>query len=152
MQRASQALRYGHDRIVHPLDFQHDNEFISTQTPGGIAGAQVLTKSLAGGDQELITDKMAVLVVHGFEIVEVNEEYGDAGTVSLGSGLCLLDSVPYQRSVWELCQRIMQRPLDPFFSSFFPLRQDGGESPPAEFPEYNKREQPQACEDRKKVP
>ena len=106
-----QGLRnpLGHDRGMSRLEqvAQHRNEFVATQTcyqvivvigaeRDGIAFAHAAEQSRCRFAQDLIAYRMTQCVIDALEPVQVNEECGQTGCLSLGirySGLQVLIEV-----------------------------------------------------------
>src|SRR5207248_11605512 len=60
-----------------------DDELVTADARDGVTGARCRSESLRGGDEDLITDKVAEPVVDGLERVNVDVQEAEVGAVTL---------------------------------------------------------------------
>ena len=64
-----------------------DDELVAPEARHGVASlAERVLEAIGGGDQELVAAGVAQAVVHHLEVVEVEEEHGNARAEALGTG------------------------------------------------------------------
>ena len=83
-----------------------DREFVATEPGDEVPGANAAGKAVCRGAEELIADRVPERVVHGLEVVEVEEENGD---VVVAGREQRLDLLPEQRPVRQPGERIVER-------------------------------------------
>jgi len=60
----------------------HDKELVTTVSPGLIRRSDAITKTLGNRHEELVAHMMAVLVVNGLEVVQIEVDPGHPSAVS----------------------------------------------------------------------
>jgi diguanylate cyclase (GGDEF)-like protein len=94
-------------RAVGALD--QDRELVAAQAGDRVRRARTRQEPLGRADQQPVTFGMAEGVVHGLEVVEVDEQHGDLVPAPAGDGERVAHPVPEQRAVGEPGERIVER-------------------------------------------
>ena len=124
--RAHQRIRQ-RCRIVRAFPLSQQNKLITADTCQGELALQEMQQALRYGNQQLVTDIMAVSVIDGFKAVKIHEHQGKMGSLAIGFADGLIESVFQQDTVGQTRQGIVQGQLCEFPVSFCKGRgQKGG--------------------------
>ena len=93
--------------IVDVLD--QDRELVAAQPGGGVRGAKAPTESFRHGDEQLVACSVPEAVVHGLELVEVDEQHGHATRASFGAGERVVEAIREEGLVGEVGERVVER-------------------------------------------
>lgn len=97
---------------------EQDQELVTTLTCDDIVGPHGCLQPRPDGLEQFVSRRMAEAVVDQLEVVEIDEEEGDAGAGSRGSLQAQLQVIEERRSVRETGQRVMQRRVCELLSRF----------------------------------
>ena len=108
-QRDEDALR-DLDRVVGVGERVHQHrELVAAEPRRGVADADAAHEPLAHDLQQRVARGVAEAVVHGLEVVEVDEQHGEVAAVALEPRRRVLDAVAEQRLVREPGERVVER-------------------------------------------
>ena len=69
----------GHDLRLRGVDaLEQDGELVAAQTRDGVGVAHGLAQAAGDADEQLVAGRVTEAVVDGLEVVDVDEEHGDA--------------------------------------------------------------------------
>ena len=94
-------------RASHSVE--QDSELVSSEACDGVTRADGDLQPAADLLQDLVPGRVTQSVVHGLEVVEVDEHDGDLVHAALRAHQGVLDSVGEQRTVGELRYRVVER-------------------------------------------
>ena len=101
--RSATAIGVG---LVEHVLAEHD-ELVAAEAGHGVARAQGQGQALADGDEQAVAQAVAQAVVDHLEVVEVEEQHGDAPLVAAGAGQGAVEAVDQQRSVGQAGEGIV---------------------------------------------
>ncbi len=111
-ERGLESLRDSTGQVLgrsgHVAGFDENGKLITTEAGDGVTGPGDLDDSLRDSDEELVTGGVAEAVVHGLEVVDVQEQHCQRRCVSLGPAQRLAHPIEEQRPVREPGQRVMK--------------------------------------------
>ena len=91
--------------------FTQDDELVAAQTGEGVAGPEDPGQAVGDGDQQLVTDVVAVRVVDRLELVEVGEQDRNDLVGPLAAHDRVVETLYEQRAVRQSGQRVVERAL-----------------------------------------
>ena len=109
LQRLDDARGDLEHRVVQGQVLEQHGELVAAEAGHRVAVPGRLDQALRAPVQHAVADGVAVGVVDALEVVEVDEDHGDAAAVPLAHGHGMLDAVAEQRAVGEERQRVVQR-------------------------------------------
>ena len=100
---------------------QDDDELISSHARHRIRLANGIHQTRCNLFQQLVTHRMSMLVIHGFETVQIQVQQCKVALVTLGLRQRLIKPVSQQQSVGQACQSVVvsQLPLVPLAGGQF---------------------------------
>jgi hypothetical protein len=84
-----------------------DDELVATEAGHRVLGSERLREPLGNGSQQLVTQGVAVAVVHDLEVIEVEEQDSRQRLVTAGTRQRHGEPIEQQRAVREVGQRIV---------------------------------------------
>ncbi len=87
---------------------EQDGELVAAEARGGVAGADARAQALADLEQDPVAGGVAEAVVDRLEVVEVDEDDGQADVVAAGAGDGVADALDEQRAVGEARDRVVE--------------------------------------------
>jgi hypothetical protein len=108
LQGGDEALRDGVDGVVVGDVFDEDGELVAAESGGGVAGSQVAGEALADFGEERVAGGVAQPVVDGFEVVEVDEQYGGELVAAGEAAQGVFDAVEEQRAVGQAGEGVVE--------------------------------------------
>ena len=85
-----------------------DRELVAPEPGAGVLGAEAALQALRGDDEQLVAGRMAEAVVHGLEVVEVDEEDGEEVLPAHAALERVADPVREEGAVREAGQRVVE--------------------------------------------
>ena len=116
--RLEQPLGQGARIALGRASLDEDRELVPAEPGDRVAGTDAAAQGIGNGDEHLVARVMAVVVVDGLEVVEVQEEGRDA-LVALGQRM--LQPGREERSVRQPGERVVQRPMLELLLEALPL-------------------------------
>ena len=112
LQRDEDAFRdlVRHVAVIEVVD-EH-RELVAAESGCGVALAQAPGEPVADDAEQVVTGRVAEAVVHGLEVVEVDEQHCQLPALPLQSRRRVIDPVPEERLVREPRERIVKRLVD----------------------------------------
>ena len=89
--------------------FDEDRELVAAHPGGGIGGTKASPESVRDGDQQHVTGGVPETVVHGLELVEVDEQHGHRAHAPFGAGERMAETIREERLVGEVRERVVER-------------------------------------------
>ena len=94
-------------RVVRTFSLCQQNKFITADTCKGELAFQEKQQTLRNGDQQPVTDIMAVGIIDGFKAVKIHEHQGKVVPFTIGFADGLIESVFQQDTVGQARQGIV---------------------------------------------
>jgi hypothetical protein len=95
--------------IVGCDDFGEYHELVTTDAGYRIGLAQTAQQAPADLDQQQVAGGVAVAVIDQLEVIQVDEQQGEAALLTMGLGDGLVDAVLQQEAIGQTGQAIMKR-------------------------------------------
>ena len=109
--RAAEPARQRFRRVLVDQVLAEHDKLVTAVARDRVAFAHLAQQALGDADQQLVTDDVAILVVDALEVVEVDEDHADRGSLPHASGERHREAIAQQRAVRQVRQRIVERPV-----------------------------------------
>ena len=107
--RTEDPLRHGHGAVGSGDALDHHGELVAPETGARVLGPDRRADPLGDRDEELVTGGVTEAVVHGLEVVEIDEENGEEVPSARAALDCVRDALREERAVREPRERVVER-------------------------------------------